>query len=59
MSTLGLILVVVLVIVLLGGLGGGTYIHQWPYGYGFNHGGVGLPGLLLIIVVIAILTGYI
>ena len=46
-SPLGLILVVILVIALLGGLGGGTYIHNWGYGYGAGHYGVGGIGVIL------------
>ena len=48
----------ILVIALLGGLGGGTFVHNWGYGYGAGHWGVGGIGTILLIVVILALLGY-
>ena len=42
MSALGIVLVVLLILLLFGGLGGGSLVPYWGYGYGFGHGGVGL-----------------
>jgi hypothetical protein len=51
MSTLGIILLVVLVLLLLGALPSWGYSRDWGYGP------VGLIGLLLIIVIVLALTG--
>lgn len=51
MSTLGIILLVVLVLLLLGAL------PSWGYSRGWGYGPSGLLGLLLIIVIILALTG--
>lgn len=60
MSTLGLVLVVVLVLILLGGVGPVFYQGTpWQSGYGFGNGGIGLLGVILIIIVILALTGHI
>jgi hypothetical protein len=53
MSPLGIILLVVLLIVLLGGTGQ----VGLPYGYGLGHGGIGIIGVLIIILVVMALTG--
>lgn len=46
MSTLGLILIIILIVALVGGI---------PLGIGRN--GIGLVGVLLIIVIVLLLTG--
>jgi hypothetical protein len=51
MSTLGVILLVVLVLLLLGA------IPAWPYSRGWGYGPSGVLGLLLILVIILALTG--
>lgn len=53
MST-GTILIILLVILLFGGF---ADIGGRGPGYGFGHLGAGLPGVLLIIVVILLVTG--
>jgi hypothetical protein len=55
MSILGIVLLIVLVLILLGGVGG-SYA-PWGYGYGLHHGGIGLVGILLIIVIVLAATG--
>jgi hypothetical protein len=55
MSILGIVLLIVLVLILLGGVGG-SYA-PWGYGYGLHHGGIGLVGVLLIILIVLIATG--
>lgn len=61
MSTLGLVLVVILMFILLGGvLGtggpfGGT--APWGYGYGLHHGGIGIVGVILLIILVLAFTG--
>lgn len=57
-SPLYLVLVVILVLVLLGGLSGGTYA-PWGYGYGAGHYGVGGIGLVLVILLILMLLGHV
>jgi hypothetical protein len=58
MSTLGIVLIVILVLVLLGGVGPHFYAGApWRPGYGFGNGGISLVGILLIIVIILLLTG--
>ena len=56
MSTLGLVLLVILILILLGGIGG-PYLGGLPYGYGAGHYGVGGIGLILIILVILVVAG--
>jgi hypothetical protein len=56
-SLLGIILVVLLIMLLFGGLGGGSVVPYWGYGYGFGHGGVGVLGVILIVVVVLLLMG--
>jgi hypothetical protein len=51
MSTLGLILLIVLVVLLLGGLPNWDHSRSWGYG---PSGGL---GLLLVIVLVLVLTG--
>jgi hypothetical protein len=51
MSTLGVILLVVLVLLLLGA------VPAWPYSRGWGYGPSGLLGFLLIIVVVLALSG--
>jgi hypothetical protein len=58
MSTLGVVLVVVLILVLLGGVGPHYYTGApWQPGYGLGWGGNGLLAVVLIIVIILLLTG--
>lgn len=57
MSNLGFILVILFLSLLLGGLGGGSFVPYWNYGYGFGHGGVGGVGVILIVVVILAFMG--
>jgi hypothetical protein len=59
MSTLGLVLVVVLILILVGGVGPHFYTAApWQPGYGFGNGGIGVVGIILIIIVVAALTGH-
>jgi hypothetical protein len=59
MSTLGLVLVILLFIILLGGVGPHFYTGApWRPGYGFGNGGIGIVGILLIVILIAALTGH-
>jgi Protein of unknown function (DUF3309) len=53
LMSLGTILVIILMFALLGGFSG----RFGGYGYGFGHGGVGLLGTLLIVIVILMLLG--
>jgi hypothetical protein len=53
MSPLYLIIVVLLILILLGGFGGGTYIRQVPYGYGFGN-----PGNIVVTILVIILIVY-
>jgi hypothetical protein len=58
MSTLGLILLIVLIVILLGGVGPHFYPGApWQPGYGFGWGANGLLTILLIIIVVLLLTG--
>ena len=58
MSTLGIVLVIILILVLLGGVGPNFYAGApWQPAYGFGNGGIGLLGILLIIVLIAVFMG--
>jgi len=52
-NMLGIILVVLLIIFLVGGFSG----RFGGYGYGLGHGGIGIGGVLLIIVIFLLLTG--
>jgi hypothetical protein len=51
MSTLGVILLVVLVLLLLGAF------PAWPYSRGWGYGPTGVLSFLLIIVIVLALTG--
>jgi hypothetical protein len=51
MSTLGIILLIVLVLLLLGS------VPTWSYSRNWGYGPSGLLGLLLIIVIVLALTG--
>jgi hypothetical protein len=53
MSLLGTILAIILILALLGGLGP---VGGGP-GYGYGAWGFGIPGLLLLVVLILALTG--
>ena len=57
MSLVGFILVCVFLLLLLGGLGGGSVLPYWGYGYGYGHGGVGIVGFILIVVVVLAVMG--
>ncbi len=53
MSTLGIVLIAIVVIALLGGFSG----RYRGYGYGYGHRGIGCLGLILIIIVVLWLMG--
>ncbi len=55
MSPLALVVVLLLVLLLGGGLAG-SYA-PWGYGYGFHHGGIGVIGAVLIVILILALMG--
>ena len=55
--SLGWLLVIVLIVILLGGVGGPWVGRPDYYGYGYGHTGIGIVGVILIIVLIAALTG--
>lgn len=57
MSTLGIVLLVILILILLGGVGGPYLGTGMPYGYGAGHYGIGIVGILLIVLVILLVTG--
>ena len=57
MSNLGFILVCLFLLLLIGGLGGGSVVPYWGYGYGFGLGGVGGVGVVLIVVFVLALMG--
>ena len=57
MSNLAITLIVILILLLFGGLGGGSVIPYWGYGYGFGHSGVGVVGGILIVLVVLLLMG--
>ena len=57
MSPLGIVLTVILILILFGGLGGGSFISAWPRGYGYGYGGISVIGVILIVVLILALTG--
>lgn len=46
MSTLGIVLIVLLILLLIGGL------PHWPYAAGWGYGPSGIVGVLLIVVVV-------
>ena len=52
------ILIVILVLILLGGVGGPYVGAPWTYGYGWGHGPVGIVGILVIVLLVMLLTGY-
>ena len=54
MSNLGFILVCLFLLLLLGGMGGGTVVPYWGYGYGLGLGGV---GAILTVVAVLAFTG--
>ena len=56
MSTLGLVLVVIVILALIGGLGG----ERWgvPYGYGVGNYGIGGVGVILVAIVLLWALGY-
>ena len=60
MSNLGFILVCLFLVLLLGGLGGGSVLPYWDYGYGYGYGlglgGVGGVGVILIVVCVLAFT---
>lgn len=57
MSTLGIVLVAIIVLVLLGGVGG-PYVHPgWQLGYGYGWPGNGLIGVIFIVILILVLMG--
>lgn len=51
-----LILVIVLVVIIFGGVAGPDQVGG--YGFGWGHWGVGLPGLLLVILLVWLLLGH-
>ena len=53
MSTLGLILLIIIILMLLGA------VPRWPYSRGWGYGPSGGLGLVLIIVLILVLLGHI
>jgi hypothetical protein len=53
MSTLGLILVIIIVLMLLGA------VPRWPHSRGWGYGPSGGLGLVLIIVLVLVLLGHI
>jgi len=52
-TSLGLILIIILVIFLIGGFSG----RFGGYGYGLGHSGMGLGGVILIVLLILVLLG--
>jgi hypothetical protein len=56
-SNLGFILVCLFLLLLIGGLGGGSVVPYWGYGYGLGLGGVGGVGVILIVVFALALMG--
>lgn len=53
MSTLGWILLIVVIFLLFGGVSG----RVGGYGYGMGHGGIGILGFILVVVVVLLLMG--
>ena len=57
MSTLGIVLVAIVVLILIGGVGG-PYVHPgWQPGYGLGWGGNGAIVVVLVIVLLLVLMG--
>jgi hypothetical protein len=56
-SNLGFILVCLFLLLLIGGLGGGSVVPYWRYGYGLGLGGVAGVGVILIVVFVLALMG--
>jgi hypothetical protein len=56
-SNLGFILVCLFLLLLLGGLAGGSVLPYWGYGYGFGQGGVGGVGIILTVVFVLAFMG--
>jgi hypothetical protein len=54
---MGLILLIILVPLLFGGLGGPYIGAPWGPGYGLGHGGTGILGVVLIVILILVVTG--
>jgi hypothetical protein len=52
------IIVIVLAILLIGGVGGPYVNPGWQPGYGTGWYGNGLIGIILVVVLILLLTGY-
>ena len=52
-SLVGFILVILFLLLLLGGLGGGSVLPYWGYGYGYGHGGIGV--ILIVVAVLALM----
>ena len=57
MSNVEFILVAFSLLLLLGGLVGGSVVPYWGYGYGLGLGGVGGVGVMLIVVFVLALIG--
>lgn len=55
--SIGAILLIILVIFLLGGFGGPSIGAPWAYGYGAGNWGVGIPGIIIVILLILLVTG--
>jgi hypothetical protein len=55
-SNLGFILVCLFLLLLLGGLVGGSVVPYWGYGYGLGLSGLGVLGVVLIVVFVLALT---
>jgi hypothetical protein len=58
LSPIALVVLIVLILILVGGVGGPYVNPGWRPGYGAGWYGNGLIGLILIIVLILIVTGY-
>jgi hypothetical protein len=58
LSPIAIVVLIVLVLILVGGLGGPYVGMPWRTGYGVGYGGMGVVGLILIVVLILLLTGY-
>jgi hypothetical protein len=56
-SNLGFILVCLFLLLLIGGLGGGSVVPYWGYGYGLGLGGVAGVGVILMVVFVLALMG--
>jgi Protein of unknown function (DUF3309) len=53
MSTLGLVLIILVIVYLMGGLSG----RFGGYGYGRGHSGMGIGGVILVVLLVLILLG--